>query len=123
MLSMIAPHGGKLVDRVLTGDGLEEVLARSSALPTLVVPDDIAGDARNLARGVFSPLEGFVGKEQFESIVEGERLPDGTRFTIPIFLTVDDPSDVPEGGQVLLAAESDGETPIALMHVEDCRMQ
>jgi len=119
VLSMIAPHGGKLVDRVLTGDGLEEVLARSSALPTLVVPDDIAGDARNLARGVFSPLEGFVGKEQFESIVEGERLPDGTRFTIPIFLTVDDPSDVPEGGQVLLAAESDGETPIALMHVEE----
>ncbi len=116
---MIAPHGGKLVNRVLTGEALAEVLDRCSEIPTLVVPDEIAGDARNLARGVFSPLEGFVGKEQFEGIVESERLPDGTRFTIPIFLTVDDPSQVTEGGEVLLAAESDRDKPVALMHVEE----
>jgi sulfate adenylyltransferase len=80
---MIAPHGGKLVNRVLDAEAREEALARASELPALVVPDDIAGDARNLARGVFSPLEGFVGKQQFESIIESERLPDGTRYTIP----------------------------------------
>jgi len=47
-----------------------------------VVADEIAGDARNLARGVFSPLEGFVTRAQFDGIVNEERLPDGTIFTI-----------------------------------------
>jgi len=118
-LSVIPPHGGKLVNRVLDAEAREEALARASELPMLVVPDDIAGDARNLARGVFSPLEGFVGKQQFESIIESERLPDGTRYTIPIFLTVEDPSDVPEGGQVVLAAESEADKPVAVLNVQE----
>lgn len=116
---MIEPHGGRLVDRILSGEAREEALARAAELPKLVVADEIAGDARNLARGVFSPLEGFTGREQFESIVNDERLPDGTIYTIPIFLTVDDPGAVTEGEEVVLCAESAPERPVALMTVEE----
>ncbi len=116
---MIVPHGGSLVHRVLEGEQREEAVARAEELPRLVVADEVAGDARNLARGVFSPLEGFVGREQFEGIVNNERLPDGTIFTIPIFLTVDEPDKVAEGSDVVLCAASDVETPVAIMSVEE----
>jgi len=116
---MIAPHGGKRANRVLTDGAREEALARARELPKLVVPDDIAGDARNLARGVFSPLEGFVVKQQFDSIVESERLPDGTRYTIPVFLTVGDPSQVLEDNQVTLAAASEPDKPVAILNVQE----
>ena len=116
---MIEPHGGTLVNRILTGGALEEAVARAAELPKLVVADEIAGDARNLARGVFSPLDGFVGRAQFEGIVNDERLPDGTIYTIPIFLTVDDADAVAEGGQVVLCSESEPEKPVALMSVEE----
>ncbi len=116
---MIAPHGGKLVDRILVGEALDDAVARAASLPKLVVPDDIAGDARNLARGVFSPLEGFVTKSDFDSIIQRERLVDGTIYTIPIFLTVDDPGAVSEGSEVVLAAASDPNRPVALMQVEE----
>jgi len=116
---MIAPHGGKLVDRMLVGEALDEAVARAPKLPRLVVPDDIAGDARNLARGVFSPLEGFVGRADFDSIVGSERLAEGTIYTIPIFLTVDDPSAVEEGGEVVLAAASEPGRDVAIMQVQE----
>jgi len=116
---MIDPHGGTLVNRILTGEALDEALARAEELPKLVVAEEIAGDARNLARGVFSPLEGFVGQEQFESIINDERLPDGTIYPIPIFLTVDEGEEVSEGDEVVLCSEADPETPVALMTVEE----
>ena len=116
---MIEPHGGTLVNRILSGDALEEALARAAELPKLVVADEIAGDARNLARGVFSPLDGFVGRAAFEGIVNEERLPDGTIFTIPIFLTVDDRDAVAEGSEVVICAESAPDSPVALMKVEE----
>ena len=116
---MIAPHGGRLVERILAGEAREDVMRRLSEYPALVVPDEIAGDARNLARGVFSPLEGFVTSDQFAGIINEERLPDGTIFTIPIFLTVDDPNAVAEGQQVVLYAQSDPDTPVALMTVQE----
>lgn len=116
---MIAPHGGKLVNRVLEGDALEEARSRAADLPKLAVAEEILSDARNLARGVFSPLEGFVTEQQFNSIVNDERLPDGTIFPIPIFLTVDEPDAVAAGSQVALVSESDPETPIAILNVEE----
>ena len=116
---MIAPHGGKLVDRILVGEPRENLMKRVADLPTLVVADEIAGDARNIARGVFSPLEGFVTSEQFAGIINDERLPDGTIFTIPIFLTVDDPESVAEGQEVVLVARSAPETPVALLTVSE----
>ncbi len=116
---MIAPHGGKLVDRVLAGPALDEAVAKAADLPKLVVPDDIVGDARNLARGVFSPLEGFVCKADFDGIVANERLADGTIYTIPIFLTVDCADAVAEGSQVVLVGASDPDKAVAILNVQE----
>lgn len=116
---MIAPHGGKLVHRVLAAGDREAALAGAEDLPVMVVSEEAAADARNLARGVLSPLDGFVGKQQLESIIETERLPDGTIFPIPPLLTVQSRAAVEEGARVLLCSEAAPQRPFALLTVSE----
>ena len=76
------PHGGRLVSRISERDtaGMEE----------LIISDDLANDVENVADGVFSPLEGFLGKADFEAVVSGGRLSDGTAWTVPVVLDLDE---------------------------------
>ena len=46
------------------------------------------GHARSLLTGVFSPLTGFVGRADYESIVERMRLANGAVWSIPVTLAV-----------------------------------
>ena len=62
---MIQPHGGKLVDRVLKGKAKDEALARAGRLPRLVIDSELVSDVENIATGVYSPLEGFLGEADF----------------------------------------------------------
>ena len=114
---MIEPHGGKLVNRVLQGDALKEARARAASLPRLTVNFDTARDAQNIARGVFSPLEGFIGSADLASIIASYRLAKGVPFTIPIMLDVPSQDAVPVGDVVLYQEGKD--EPLAIYHVEE----
>ena len=114
---MIEPHGGKLVDRVLTGDALAEATARAASLPKLVVNFDTARDAQNIARGVFSPCEGFIGQADLDSILAGYRLASGVPWTIPIMLDVPAQDTVPVGDIALYQEGCD--SPLAIYHVTE----
>lgn len=114
---MVEAHGGKLVDRVLTGAALEEARARAASLPKLEVNFDTARDAQNIARGVFSPLEGFIGSEDLASILAGYRLKSGVAWTIPIMLDVPAADSVPVG-DIALYQEGCSE-PLAIYHVAE----
>jgi sulfate adenylyltransferase len=81
------PLGGTLVDRVLEGDALEEVLERAPGLPTIMVDQEAEISFEMMATGVFSPLIGAPSKEENESIVETGRLLDGTPWPIPFTLS------------------------------------
>jgi sulfate adenylyltransferase len=116
---MIQPHGGKLVDRVLTGKRKEEALGRSGRLPRLVIDAELVSDVENIATGVYSPLEGFLGERDFRSVLSGMRLGNDVPWTVPIVLDVDKETAarLKTGEEVLLAAE-DGR-PVALLHLEE----
>ena len=83
------PHGGKLTNRVLQGKRRERLLEEAVELPKLNLSFDYAVDVENIARGVFSPLEGFMNQEEYLSVLYNMRLPDDTPWTIPITLDVD----------------------------------
>ncbi len=85
---MIRPHGGKLVQRVLSEDAKCELLERARALPRLVLDEESLADLENIASGAFSPLEGFLGREDFRRVLDQMRLSNGTPWTIPIILDV-----------------------------------
>ena len=58
----LQPHGGRLVSR-FSGSSLD-------GMAVIEVSNDLRSDIENIPDGVFSPLEGFVGKEDFENIVK-----------------------------------------------------
>jgi sulfate adenylyltransferase len=72
-----------------------------------------------IAVGAFSPLEGFLGKAEYESVVEGMRLPNGLPWTIPVTLAVraEVAARVHPGDDVVLA-EASGK-PLAILHLAE----
>jgi sulfate adenylyltransferase len=82
------PHGGVLVNRLASATDRAAARERAAALPRLVLSERNLADIRCLATGIYSPLEGFVNRAEYLSIVEDLRLPNGQAWTIPITLQV-----------------------------------
>lgn len=80
------PHGGTLVNRVR---GANSGIESNDDMPSLDISADLRNDVENIAEGVFSPLEGFVAQDDFQSILKLGRLKNGLAWTIPIILDVD----------------------------------
>ena len=99
------PHGGQLVDRRLDADEAEALAA--SPLPSLPLTAAEAADLRALATGAYSPLTGFMGAKEHESVTESMRLPDGTLWSIPVCLGIPDGVRV-DAGRLALRDEAGG---------------
>jgi sulfate adenylyltransferase len=82
-----SPHGGVLVERVqpLTS----ETAASVAHLPAIEVRDQIARECVNIAYGFFSPLSGFMGSADVESVASDMRLTNGLVWPIPIVMDVE----------------------------------
>jgi len=113
---MIPPHGGKLIDRVLKGEERQKALARARILPKIELDRELAFEVENIATGVFSPLEGFLGKEDFESVLARGRLANDLPWTIPIVLDIS--KDMARSIKDEVALYYNGE-PIALLQVKE----
>ena len=105
---LIAPHGGELVDR--TGERPDDLDALEVVRLT---PRELA-DLDMLASGALSPLTGFMGREDYERVVDEMRLASGLPWALPVCLAV---AEAPKGDRVALADES-GE-PLAVLDVEE----
>ena len=111
---MQKPHGGKLINRSLSGNKREKLLEDAVELSSLQLNEDQVKDVENIASGVFSPLEGFMVRNDFDNVLQNMRLSDDTPWTIPIVLDVDG-TNFREGDDITLLNESG--SIIALMHV------
>jgi len=89
---LIRPHGGVLVNRIAAPAARAGALAAAARMPAVRLNAVQHSDLLCIATGVFSPLAGFVGRADYESIVERMRLADGTVWSIPVTLAV--PNDV-----------------------------
>ena len=84
----IEPHGGELVNRLLAGNERTVALDRAKKLPKLSVNSFTAFDIDAIAKGVLSPLKGFMNEAQTRSVLDHMRLQAGVAWTIPILLPV-----------------------------------
>ncbi|MBI4488605.1 MAG: bifunctional sulfate adenylyltransferase/adenylylsulfate kinase [Deltaproteobacteria bacterium] len=114
---LIPPYGGKLVNLVVDGEQREELTAYANKLPSLQLSPRSLCDIELLTVGAFSPLDRFMGKADYTSVLEGMRLADGTLFPIPITLPVAAPSEVKVGKDIAL--RSPNNDLIAMMTVEE----
>lgn len=86
--SLISPHGGTLIDRVLRGAEKQRVFEEAHALPRLELSERALADLECVATGVYSPLEGFVSEADYTSIVDTMHLQRGAAWSIPVTLQV-----------------------------------
>ncbi len=117
------PHGGKLVNRILTGQEREEALKRAKSLPMIMVDLEAIITLEMIATGVLSPNEGFMVEEDYKSVLLRGRLANGLIWPVPL-------SFAPNGErnlQVLKALSVGDEValvdhdkePIALLRIDD----
>lgn len=107
--SLILPHGGKLINKYVQ---------KSEDLTVFEVSSDIRNDAENIATGVFSPLTGFVGQENFQNVLKEGRLSNGVPWTIPIVLDMEKQiaKQMQDLGDVILSSEGQ---EFCLLHVHE----
>ncbi len=114
---MVKPHGGKLVDRSLDAKHLQDALASVSKMKSVTIDRMTVTDAKNIAHGRYSPLEGFIGKDDLISILENMRLTSGVAWTIPILLDVSqEEADAVKEGEDICLKNEEGK-PVAILHV------
>jgi sulfate adenylyltransferase len=87
-MSTILPHGGKLVDRLIPPEGRAEARHRAKELTQVHVTRRQISDLELIGIGAMSPLEGFMGRADYERVVEELRLANGLPWSIPVTLAV-----------------------------------
>ena len=100
-------------DRLPSDDELAELRAEARRLPQLQVGQRELSDIFMLGAGALSPLDGFLGREDYESVVAQGRLAGGAPFTIPIVLRTD---DVPAADRVGLFI---GDKPVGILEIAE----
>ena len=103
-MDVIAPHGGVLVDLIVDQDRAEALKQASRDFASWDLTDRQVCDLELLMNGAFSPLSGFMTREDYESVCARMRLADGTLWPMPITLDVSDEfaEGVSEGDRIAL---------------------
>ncbi len=114
---LISPYGGSLVNLVVTGEERQELLAKSTHLPSVQISARAMCDLELLATGGFSPLDRFMGKADYERVLTEMRLTNGTLFPIPVMLPLDE-NMMPNWAEAITLSDSRNNT-LAIMQIEE----
>lgn len=114
---LIAPYGGELVNLMVPVEEKEKWMAEATHLPQIQISARALCDLELLATGGFSPLDRFMGKADYERVLEEMRLVDGTLFPLPITLTIN-PEDLPNYVDAITLCDARNNV-IATMQVEE----
>ncbi|HKO60949.1 MAG TPA: bifunctional sulfate adenylyltransferase/adenylylsulfate kinase [Pyrinomonadaceae bacterium] len=85
---IVPPYGGTLTNLIVEPDQVQDLLAYAAGLPGILLSERSVCDLELLATGGFSPLDRFMGKADYERVVEEMRLRNGYLAPIPIALPI-----------------------------------
>ena len=117
--ALVEPHGSSLVNLLV--DETRSALLKDIALnlPDITLNDRQLCDLELLATGAFSPLDGFMTRSDYESVLNRMRLQSGLLWPMPICLSVSDAKGrTLEAGQSVTLRDPEGFL-LAVMHIED----
>jgi sulfate adenylyltransferase len=118
-LVQVEPHGGRLINLLVDAERADLLKDISLNLPDLTLSDRQLCDLELLATGAFSPLDGFMSRADYESVLDRMRLQDDTLMPIPICLDVKDlQAQQLEAGQSVALRDPEGYL-LAILHIED----
>ena len=85
----IEPYGGKLVDLRVSSEEFPDLKARANQLPSIQISERSVCDLECLSVGAFSPLDRFMGSDDYQRVLDEMHLSGGHVFPIPVTLPVD----------------------------------
>lgn len=116
---LIAPHGGILINRLVSNEQREIMLERAKQASVIELSSVALSDVQLIAMGVVSPLTGFMGEADYRSVVHDMHLTSGVPFSIPIVLAVTSKkADSLEINQDVALHDTDGNL-IALLELSE----
>ena len=119
MAELNKPHGGVLKNLYLTREGAEHEKRKAVDYPSWDMTPRQLCDIELLLNGAFSPLEGFMGRADYDRVVEEMRLASGTLWPMPITLDVTKAfAEKVERGMRIALRDGEG-VMIAVMDVTD----
>jgi sulfate adenylyltransferase len=118
VVGSIPPHGGQLVNRILRGELRQAALERAQGFPKVQLTPMAVSDLELIAVGALSPLAGFMGKEDYDSVIGTMHMANGLAWGIPVTLPADDEAadGLKAGDEIALM---DGEHLMGIMTLSD----
>src|SRR5258708_13224471 len=103
-MKLIKPHGGKLVNREVTGSERERLIQAAADMPALQLNTRDVSELEMIAIGAYSPLEGFLDRSDYNSVCVRMRLTNDVAWPIPVTLSItnDPPSTFPHSKALAL---------------------
>ncbi len=116
---MNTPHGNKLVNLIAEPERTKDLQKLSKNLGSITLSNRQLSDLELLMNGAFSPLRGFMTREEYRSVRDTMRLQDGTLWPMPVCLDV---SEAEAGnlkvGQSVALRDAEG-FMVAVLTIED----
>ena len=113
------PHGGTLIDLMVPAEQKAELRAASRDWLSWDLSARQICDLELLLNGGFSPLRGFLGQKDYESVCANMRLADGTLWPMPIMLDVNEEfAGKLRTGQSIALRDPEG-VMLAALHVSE----
>ncbi len=113
--SILAP----IPELYVSYESAQKLKAEAAELPSWDLTPRQICDLELLMNGGFNPLKGFLGKEDYNSVVENMRLADGSLWPMPITLDVDEKfAEQIEEGQDIALRDQEG-VILAILSVTD----
>jgi sulfate adenylyltransferase len=101
-MTLITPYGGRLADLLVRGEERAGLAAYAATLPSIQISARVQCDLELLATGAFSPLDRFLGRDDYQRVLAEMRLADGTLWPMPVTLPIDDDAPVALDRDVVL---------------------
>lgn len=114
---LISPYGEKLIDLMAPEEDRSSLRIQANELPSILLSERSLCDLELLATGGFSPLDGFMGADDHQRVLDDMRLTSGVVFPLPITLPVD-PTDGVRPGQSVALRDSKNDL-LAILEVEE----
>ncbi len=115
---MITPHDATLINGYAEAEERDSLIEEARSYPKIIINNRQLSDAHMIAQGAFSPLRGFMGHEDYTSVVKDMHLADGQAWPLPITLSVNAHQAAPlkEGDPITLTLN--GEDPVAILMLQ-----
>ena len=115
---LVKPHGSdELKILLLSGKEKSEELKKAETLPKIVLSSRETGDLIMMGIGGFTPLDGFMGHDDWKGVCEGMKTTSGLFWPIPITMSHDEKLN--PGTELCLVSGETNEI-MGTMKVTDC---